>query len=123
MTYGYERVPAEPPSEVAVSHGLASSPPRGEAKEVRRHKGKGGNAGGQVGRVGGAAQYGCRLLRPTQGRDGMRANCKGAAQIMAAATKKTASNRMKIAVVPGDGIGNEVVPEGIRVLEAVGRRF
>ncbi len=28
-----------------------------------------------------------------------------------------------IAVVPGDGIGNEVVPEGIRVLEAVGRRF
>ena len=30
---------------------------------------------------------------------------------------------MKIAVVPGDGIGNEVVPEGIRVLEAVGRRF
>src|SRR3982750_2702952 len=28
----------------------------------------------------------------------------------------------KIAVVPGDGIGNEVVPEGIRVLEAAGRR-
>ena len=28
-----------------------------------------------------------------------------------------------IAVIPGDGIGKEVVPEGIRVLEAVGRRF
>jgi tartrate dehydrogenase/decarboxylase/D-malate dehydrogenase len=28
-----------------------------------------------------------------------------------------------IAVIPGDGIGTEVVPEGIRVLEAVGRRF
>ncbi|MES9958606.1 MAG: tartrate dehydrogenase [Sedimenticola sp.] len=31
--------------------------------------------------------------------------------------------RYKIAVIPGDGIGKEVVPEGIRVLEAVGRRF
>jgi len=29
----------------------------------------------------------------------------------------------KIAVIPGDGIGNEVVPEGIRVLEAAGERF
>ena len=29
----------------------------------------------------------------------------------------------KIAVIPGDGIGNEVVPEGMRVLEAAGRRF
>jgi len=29
----------------------------------------------------------------------------------------------KISVIPGDGIGKEVVPEGIRVLEAVGRRF
>ncbi len=29
----------------------------------------------------------------------------------------------KIAVIPGDGIGKEVVPEGIRVLEAAGRRF
>ncbi|MBW2408297.1 MAG: tartrate dehydrogenase [Deltaproteobacteria bacterium] len=28
-----------------------------------------------------------------------------------------------IAVIPGDGIGKEVVPEGIRVLEAVGKRF
>ena len=32
-------------------------------------------------------------------------------------------NAMKIAVIPGDGIGKEVVPEGIRVLEAIGRRF
>lgn len=29
----------------------------------------------------------------------------------------------KIAVIPGDGIGKEVVPEGLRVLEAAGRRF
>lgn len=28
-----------------------------------------------------------------------------------------------VAVIPGDGIGLEVVPEGIRVLEAAGRRF
>jgi tartrate dehydrogenase/decarboxylase/D-malate dehydrogenase len=38
-------------------------------------------------------------------------------------SKTAASNTMKIAVVPGDGIGKEVVPEGIRVLEAVGSRF
>ena len=29
----------------------------------------------------------------------------------------------RIAVIPGDGIGKEVVPEGIRVLEAAARRF
>jgi tartrate dehydrogenase/decarboxylase/D-malate dehydrogenase len=29
----------------------------------------------------------------------------------------------KVAVIPGDGIGNEVVPEGLRVIEAAGRRF
>ena len=33
------------------------------------------------------------------------------------------TNKLKIAVIPGDGIGNEVVPEGIKVLEAVGSRF
>jgi len=33
------------------------------------------------------------------------------------------SNTHRIAVVPGDGIGKEVVPEGIRVLDAVARRF
>jgi len=31
--------------------------------------------------------------------------------------------RYRIVVIPGDGIGTEVVPEGIRVLEAVGSRF
>ena len=31
--------------------------------------------------------------------------------------------RYKIAVIPGDGIGKEVVPEGVRVLEAAGRKF
>jgi tartrate dehydrogenase/decarboxylase/D-malate dehydrogenase len=29
----------------------------------------------------------------------------------------------KIAVIPGDGIGKEVVPEGMRVIDAVGERF
>ena len=29
----------------------------------------------------------------------------------------------RIAVMPGDGIGKEVVPEGLRVLEAVARKF
>ena len=40
---------------------------------------------------------------------------------MAKANKK--SNKMRIAVIPGDGIGPEVVPEGIRVLEAAGRKL
>ena len=34
-----------------------------------------------------------------------------------------AKNRFNIAVIPGDGIGKEVVPEGLRVLEAVASRF
>jgi len=29
----------------------------------------------------------------------------------------------KIAAIPGDGIGKEVMPEGLRVLEAAARRF
>ncbi|HEX6978020.1 MAG TPA: tartrate dehydrogenase [Alphaproteobacteria bacterium] len=29
----------------------------------------------------------------------------------------------RIAVIPGDGIGKEVVPEGLRVIEAAGRKF
>src|SRR3546814_2521813 len=29
----------------------------------------------------------------------------------------------RIAVIPGDGIGKEVVPEGLRVLEAVERKY
>jgi len=32
-------------------------------------------------------------------------------------------SRYKIAVIEGDGIGREVVPEGLRVLEAAGRQF
>ncbi|MFD1796433.1 tartrate dehydrogenase [Paracoccus aurantiacus] len=32
-------------------------------------------------------------------------------------------NRMNIAVIPGDGIGKEVVPEGIRVLEAAAGKY
>lgn len=32
-------------------------------------------------------------------------------------------SQYKIAVIPGDGIGKEVVPEGIRVLEAAGAKF
>ena len=32
-------------------------------------------------------------------------------------------SRHRIAVLPGDGIGKEVVPEGLRVLEAAARRF
>ena len=40
-----------------------------------------------------------------------------------AETAQATSPPFKIAVIPGDGIGNEVVPEGIKVLEAVGRRF
>ena len=31
--------------------------------------------------------------------------------------------RFRIAVIPGDGIGKEVMPEGLRVLEAAGRKF
>ena len=33
------------------------------------------------------------------------------------------TNALKIATIPGDGIGREVVPEGMRVLEAAGRKF
>jgi tartrate dehydrogenase/decarboxylase/D-malate dehydrogenase len=33
------------------------------------------------------------------------------------------ANTMKIAVIPGDGIGTEVMPEGVRVLEAAARRY
>lgn len=32
-------------------------------------------------------------------------------------------SQFRIAAIPGDGIGHEVIPEGIRVLEAVGKRF
>ena len=32
-------------------------------------------------------------------------------------------NNYKIAVIPGDGIGNEVMPEAIRVLEKIAGRY
>lgn len=35
----------------------------------------------------------------------------------------TPSQPYKIAVIPGDGIGKEVMPEGLRVMEAAARRF
>lgn len=35
----------------------------------------------------------------------------------------TQSNSFRIAVIPGDGIGKEVVPEGVRVLEKIASRF
>jgi tartrate dehydrogenase/decarboxylase / D-malate dehydrogenase len=35
----------------------------------------------------------------------------------------SATRSYKIAVIPGDGIGKEVVPEGMRVVDAAGRRF
>src|SRR5438094_971141 len=38
-------------------------------------------------------------------------------------TMQTNDKTHRIAVIPGDGIGKEVVPEGVRVLDAVGRRF
>ena len=37
-------------------------------------------------------------------------------------TKKIFKNP-KIAVIPGDGIGKEVIPEGVRALEAANRKF
>ena len=40
---------------------------------------------------------------------------------MPTATKK--NRTYKIAVIPGDGIGREVVPEGVRVLQAAATRF
>jgi tartrate dehydrogenase/decarboxylase/D-malate dehydrogenase len=39
-------------------------------------------------------------------------------------TEAMATNRVyNVAVIPGDGIGKEVVPEGIRVLEAAGKKY
>ena len=33
------------------------------------------------------------------------------------------ARKYRIAVIPGDGIGKETVPEGLRVLDAAARRF
>ena len=35
----------------------------------------------------------------------------------------TTNTSPRIAVIPGDGIGKEVMPEGVRVLDAAGRRY
>src|SRR5690606_30168086 len=37
--------------------------------------------------------------------------------------ERTMTRTFKIAVIPGDGIGQEVMPAGLRVLEAAARRF
>jgi tartrate dehydrogenase/decarboxylase/D-malate dehydrogenase len=37
--------------------------------------------------------------------------------------KEVGMVKHRIAVIPGDGIGKEVVPEGLRALEAAGKRF
>ena len=34
-----------------------------------------------------------------------------------------ANNKMNIAVIPGDGIGTEVIPEGLRVLNAAADKY
>ena len=34
----------------------------------------------------------------------------------------TTKKQYRIAVIPGDGIGKEVVPEGLRVLEAAAKK-
>lgn len=36
---------------------------------------------------------------------------------------KNSDRTYEIAVIPGDGIGKEVMPEGVRALEAAARRF
>ncbi|MGY8530913.1 tartrate dehydrogenase, partial [Paracidovorax citrulli] len=35
----------------------------------------------------------------------------------------TPSRTFKIAVLPGDGIGKEVMPEGLRAIQAAAERF
>ena len=37
--------------------------------------------------------------------------------------KEASVAKHMIAVIPGDGIGKEVVPEGLRVLDAASRKF
>jgi len=46
------------------------------------------------------------------------------APMNAPASEKRSANRVyRVAVIPGDGIGKEVVPEGVRVLEAAAKKF
>jgi tartrate dehydrogenase/decarboxylase/D-malate dehydrogenase len=44
------------------------------------------------------------------------------AQGLPVSSREDSMRDLKIAVIPGDGIGKEVVPEGIRVLEAAGAK-
>ena len=37
--------------------------------------------------------------------------------------KKAGDNLFKIALLPGDGIGPEIVAEAVKVLQAVGKRY
>ncbi len=56
-------------------------------------------------------------------KDKSKAKAKSEAKRTEAHGRTSSSNAMKIAVIPGDVIGKEVVPEGLRVLEAAARRF
>ena len=38
-------------------------------------------------------------------------------------TTRNTNRVYRLAVIPGDGIGKEVVPEGVRVLEAAAKKF
>src|ERR1700746_1174262 len=54
----------------------------------------------------------------------MSMNVQMNAQLNPAASEKRSTNRVyRVAVIPGDGIGKEVVPEGVRVLEAAAKKF
>src|SRR5689334_25187041 len=43
--------------------------------------------------------------------------------LMNASAGKSTNRVYRVAVIPGDGIGKEVVPEGVRVLEAAAKKF
>ena len=48
----------------------------------------------------------------------------GAPAIHKPGRSRCPTNRVyRVAVIPGDGIGKEVVPEGVRALEAVSKKF
>ncbi len=57
------------------------------------------------------------------GRQRLRAPLFLSTRVAARYMTGAAMTSYKIAVIPGDGIGREVVPEGIRVLDAVGRGY
>src|SRR5437879_12992176 len=62
---------------------------------------------------------GCRSQLPTK-----RARCSSSkADETSHSRGERSMKSYRIAVIAGDGIGKEVVPEGVRVLEAAGRKF